>query len=205
MNTRSRLQYDMRSDGTIGLEGAPDIKLTLVDIEPSADWMNQLGLPHLIDERSEWDNLAKLRSPKRRGRVSFIVLDQSETRLTGKIRYDPKHIGLPSTCGLEMGHSTYLVGMVDSFVMGLDEGRDVLPFGFTPPAGVEGNFIGGTAHFFDSPLADVAMTAVQRGVFASTCGVVLSVPDGSGALLEVSLIPSALAGNQNARILSFSA
>ena len=72
------------------------------------------------------------------------------------------------------------------------------------PASVEGDCIIAQAQLFDSPLAEKAWKALERGIFTHVCPMILRdnrEPLGTGMLVEVSLATDDNPGCPGARIL----
>lgn len=204
----SPFQFQQAADGSMSLADHPDIQLTTIEGQGTVtgrDWQRELGFPYYFEE---WEELAKLRSDAYRGSLTFIAMDQSETRLPGHPRLQPKLVSLPTICSLELGHSGFVVGMVYAYLLGIDALRTVIPsrLGLNLPAEVEGDYLIGQAAFFDSAMAEKTLEGLRRGIFTHTCPVVWS-PDGAisgtGALVQVSLVPGDYPGIANAKILSW--
>lgn len=205
----SPFQFQQAPDGSMSLADHPDIRLDTIEGQGTVtgrDWQAELGFPYYFEE---WEALAKLRSDAYRGTLTFIIMDESPTRLPGHPRLQPKQIVLPTLCSLELGHSGFVVGMVYAYLLGIDALRTVIPsrLGLTLPAEVEGDFVIGHATFFDSAMAEKAIEGLRRGTFTHTCPVIWS-PDGAlpgtGALVQVSLVPGDFPGCPNAKVLQWS-
>lgn len=136
-----------------------------------------------------------------------MLLDESETRLQGNPRLQPRLIGLPptATCPLEFEHQGFVVGSVYAFFLGIKENADDLRrMQIDIPDWVEGECILAQAQLFASPLADKAWEALQRGIFTHVCPLVLrqdAAPLGTGQLVEVSLTTSDYPGCPGAKIM----
>lgn len=191
----SPFQFIRHPDGSMRLKDFPTVTLNTIEQQGTVtgrDWQAELGLPVYFEE---WEAMATLKSDTRHGTLTFILMDESPTRLPGHPRLQPKLMSLPTVCSLELGHSGFLIGMVTAYV--LDERR----------SDVEGDFILGHARFFDSPLAEKAMEGVRRKILTHVCPVVYrpdGAPPGSGAVLQVSVVPGDYPGCPNARILDWS-
>lgn len=199
-------QYIHKPDGTITLEGHPGITLDVIEAQGHAtarDIERELGLPTYFEE---WEALATSQglSPRR---VRFCLMDESETRLQGNPRLQPRKIVLPSTstCLLEFGHRGFVVGVVFAFYLGFTENVDDLTYmGIEIPNDIEGDCLVADAQLFDSPLADKAWDALRLGIFSHVCPLVfrkIDEPVGTGQLVEVSLVDGDYPGCQNARVL----
>lgn len=205
----SPFQFQQAPDGSMSLADHPDIRLDTIEEQGTVtgrDWQNELGFPYYFEE---WEALAKLRSDAYRGTLTFIAMDQSETRLPGHPRLQPKQIVLPTLCSLELGHSGFVVGFVYAFFLGIDDLRTVISsrLGLNTPAEIRGDYLIGQATFFDSAMAEMAQEGLDRGIFTHTCPVVWS-PDGAlpgtGALVQVSLVCGDFPGCPNAKVLRWS-
>lgn len=192
----SPFQFTQQPDGSMTLPDFPNVALSTVEGQGSVlgrDWAKELDLPVYWEE---WEALAKPRSDKHHGTLTFILMDEAPTRLPGHPRMDPRQITLPTACPLELGHQGFIIGFVHSYL-----------FGAVPrPANVQGTYIIGHATFFDSALADKAIEGITQGVFTHVCPVVWAppgVPIGTGQLAQVSLVPGDFPGCPNARILNF--
>lgn len=197
-------QYVHHSDGTITVQGLPGVRLDTIQEQgrvTGRDIERELGLPHFYED---WEVIAKPQGLSRR-RVWFIAADESETRLQGHIRLQPRKITRPPACYLEFGHRGFVVGLVDTFLLAYTECRDQLKYlGIELPASVEGDCLIAQAQLFDSPLADKAWEAIQRGIFTHVCPLVLrkeEEPLGTGQLVEVSLTTDDYPGCPEARVL----
>jgi len=146
--------------------------------------------------------MARIRSDARKGTLTFVLMDESKTNLVGHPRMQPKQIALPTQCSLELGHSGFLIGSLYGYFLGR------LPPGFNVPLPtLEGDFIIGMAHFFDSPLAEKAQEGLQRGIFTHVCPVVWSPPGapvGTGMLTQTTLTTGDYPGCPHARVLGWS-
>ena len=198
-------QYTHQPDGSITLEGRPDVAIEVIQEQGRVTARNieaELGLPKYFEE---WEILAKPRGLSSR-QVQFIVMDQSETHFPDRYRFQPQQIALPSTCHLEFGHRGFVVGVVHTFLLGFDELRAQIPtmFNVELPKDLEGDYIVGQATLFDSPLAERAWDALRLGVFSHVCPLVfrkIDEPAGTGQLVEVSLVDGGYPGCQNAGVL----
>lgn len=199
-------QYVHHADGLVTLEGHPGVKLDVIQDQGRATARaidQELGLPTYFEE---WEVLATPQglSPRM---VRFVLLDESETRLQGNPRLQPRRITLPSNaiCPLEFGHRGFVVGAVSAFFMGFKENADDLRhMQIDIPDWVEGECILAQAQLFDSPLADKAWEALQRGIFTHVCPLILRQnhePIGTGQLVEVSLTTDDYPGCPGAKIL----
>ena len=206
----SPFQFSQNPDGSPRLDNFPGLKLNTVEDQGTAtgrNWQQELAMPHWFEE---WEAMAKLKSDQRHGDLKFVLADESKTNLVGHPRLRPKLISLPTVVPLELAHSGFIVGMVYAYVLGIEEGRTALPswLNVTLPADLEGDFIIGLAQFVDSDLAEKAKEGVRSGAFTHTGPVVFKpegAPDGSGAVLQVSLVPGDFPGIANAKILTWSA
>lgn len=135
--------------------------------------------------------------------LSFVLVDGSESRLVGNPRYQPQTIAFPPSCPLEFGHRGFVVGRVSEITRHLNPTQnDLKAIGVNVP--VEGSLLLGQAQLFDSPLADKAWEAIERGIFTHVCPILFREhhePLGSGSLWEASLITGDYPGCRNARIL----
>ena len=199
-------QYLHHADGTITLEGHPQVTIDAIQDQGHAtarDIERELGLPTYFEE---WEAIATPQglSPRM---VRFVLLDESETRLQGNPRLQPRSITLPptATCPLEFGHRGFVVGAVSAFFLGFKENaEDLRRMQIDIPDWVEGECILAHAQLFDSPLADKAWEALQRGIFTHVCPLVLrqgAEPIGTGQLVEVSLTTDDYPGCPGAKIL----
>jgi hypothetical protein len=199
-------QYEHHPDCTITLEGLPHVKIDTIQDQGHAtarDLERELGMPTYFEE---WEALATPLglSPRM---VRFVLMDESETRLQGNPRLQPRLITLPptATCPLEFGHRGFVVGMVSAFFLGFKENiEDLRRMQIDIPAHVEGECILAQAQLFDSPLADKAWEALQRGLFTHVCPLILRQnhePPGTGQLVEVSLTTGDYPGCPGAKIL----
>ena len=110
-------QYTHQPDGSITLEGRPDIAIEVIEEQGLVTARHieaELGLPKYFEQ---WEELAKPRGLSGR-QIQFIVMDQSETRFPDRYRFKPQRIALPSTCHLEFGHRGFLIGIVHTFILG---------------------------------------------------------------------------------------
>jgi len=143
--------------------------------------------------------MARLKSDKRRGRLTFLLFDESETNLVGHPRLIPQHIALPTRCPIEIAHEGFLVGEVCAYFL-----ND--PNGLSLPA-LEGNYVLASAYLYDSDLSGKVMEAVKHGILTHACPNIWSPPGsptGTGLLVQISLVPNDLPGCPNARILEWS-
>lgn len=197
-------QFSHHPDGSITLEGHPEIELDVLDEQGKITARNieaELGLPKYFEE---WEELAKPRGLSRR-QVQFIVMDESETRHPGHYRFQPQRITLPNTCHLEFGHRGFVVGTVHPFLLGFDELRSQVHsmFEFDLHEELRSDYIIGQATLFDSPLAEKAWDALRLGIFSHVCPLVLrriDEPAGTGQLVEVSLVDGDYPGCPGAKI-----
>jgi hypothetical protein len=198
-------QYNHQPNGTITLEGLPGVDIEVIEEQGRVTGRNleaELGLPKYFEE---WEELAKPRGLSRRY-IQFILMDQSATRFPDRYRLQPKRVTLPSTCHLEFGHRGFVVGIVHSFLLGFEELREQIPsmFSVELPEEVEGDYIVAQATLFDSPLAEKAWEALQRGIFTHVCPLIFrktGEPAGTGQLVEVSLVDGDYPGCENAKVL----
>ena len=200
-------QYVHHADGLVTLEGHPGVKLDVIQDQGRATARaieQELGLPTYFEE---WEALATPQWLSRR-MVRFVLLDESETRLQGHPRLQPRLITLPptGTCWLEFGHRGFVVGAVSAFFMGFKENVDDLRrMQIDIPAWVEGECIIAQAQLFASPLAAKAWEALQRGIFTHVCPLILRQDHeaiGTGQLVEVSLTTGDYPGCPGAKILT---
>ena len=199
-------QYTHQPDGTITLEGHPDVTLDVIQDQGHATARaieQELGLPRYYEE---WEALATPQGLSSR-MVRFVLLDESETRLQGNPRLQPRSITLPptATCLFEFGHRGFAVGAVSAFFLGFKENvEDLRRMQIDIPAWVEGECIIAQAQLFASPLADKAWEALRLGIFTHVCPLVfrkIDEPAGAGQLVEVSLVDGGYPGCQHARVL----
>lgn len=206
----SPFQYAQKPDGSMTLKDFPHVTLETIEQQGTVagrDWQAELGMPEFFED---WETLARLRSGMSRRVVRFIVMDESPTNMRGHYRHQPQRVTLPATCQLELGHTGFVVGVVDTFMCcfgqeGLEAARSC--FDLKIPNDLEGDFIIGMASFFDSPLAEKAWEGLPRGIFSHVCPVLLrptSEPPGVGQLVQVSLVPGDYPGCPNARVLGWS-
>jgi hypothetical protein len=201
-------QFEHHADGTITVKGFPDLAVEVIADQGRVvgrDIEKELRLPKY---RDDWEHLATSRGLSAR-QCRFVLMDESETRFPGQPRLRPQQIMLPTTCYLEFAHRGFIVGVVNAFLLGFDEQRTSLPslLGIDLPTDMEGDYIIGQAILFDSPLADAAWLALQRGLFTHVCPLILrehpeTEPVGTGRLVEVSLTSDDYPGCANARILA---
>ena len=203
----SPFQFTQQPDGSMGLANLPKMKLVTIDAQGAVvgrDWQTELGLPTYYEE---WEEMGRIRTDQRRGRLTFVLMDESQTQLTGQPRLQPKQIVLATQCHLELGHSGFVIGAVTGYVLGI--GAPLPPwFNLIVPSGLEGDLVIGHATLFDSPLAEKAQEGLTRGIFTHVCPV-LWTPDGAtvgtGGLVQVSLVPGDYPGCPNARVLEWEA
>lgn len=196
--------YTRHPDGTLTLEGLPHVRVDAIQGQGAVvgrDIARELGLPIYFED---WEAMAKARGLSRR-MVRFILADESRTRLEGCPNLQPRLISLPQSCGLEFGHHGFLVGAVCTFFLGYKEyWEDLKNIGVEVPSSVEGDCIIAQAQLFDSPLADKAWEALERGIFTHVCPLILrkdAEPMGTGQLVEVSLTTDDYPGCPGAKIL----
>lgn len=200
---KSQFQYLHQSDGSITLDGFPNVQLATVAAQGlvvGRNWQHELELPTYQEEWEQWARPVGMSLRH----VRFIVMDQSESRLPGHRRLNPQAIVLPEQVPLELGHSGFLIGYVYSFVCGFDEMREMVPslFNFQiPDPQPEGDFIVGTARLFDSRLSDVAWRGLQREIFSHVCPMVF-MNEGAERLVQVTLTPGDFVGCPGARVLA---
>lgn len=205
----SPFQFKEAPDGSMSLKDHPNVRLDTIEEQGTVkgrDWQSELKLPVYFEE---WEALARIKSPFYRGSLTFIVMDESPTRLPGHPRLQPKQIVLSTVCGLELGHSGFVVGMVHSYHLGIDDLQRTLPsrLNVKLPAEVEGDFLIAQATFFDSLLADRALEGLKRNIFTHTCPVLWTpdgAPTGTGALVQVALVPGDYPGCPNAKVINWS-
>lgn len=208
----SQFQFEQRQDGKMGIKGHPSVILETVEGQgrvTGRDWQSELFLPKY---REDWEALARPRGLSAR-RVSFVLMDEAPTNQKGHPRLRPEMIELPTSCQFELGHTGFVVGIVNYFVPLLrsqklsrsDEpmllpSSEPLSLPFTP----EGSFVIAYAQLYDSPLAEAAWLGITRGIFSHACPVIFKpfgAPASTGTLLQVSLVPGDFPGCPNARIL----
>lgn len=199
----SPIQFVRNEDGTMGLAGHPHVRLKTHEGQghtTGRDWQQELKLPHYFEQ---WEEMARVRNNDLTGRrIRFLLMDESETRLTGRPRYSPKAVAIPQVALFELAHTGFVIGLVHAFVHGSEHLRAWLPPDLEP----EGSHIIAEASLFDSPLADRAWEGAQRGIFTHVCPVIASAhdtPEGGGELVQVSLVPGDYPGIPNARVLSW--
>mgnify|MGYP001233833770 CR=1 FL=1 len=198
-------QYVHHPDGTITVDGLPGVTLDTIQDQGRAsgrDIERELGLPTYFEE---WVALAQPRGLSRR-MVQFVLMDESTTRLQGSPRLQPRRITLPATCPLEFAHRGFVVGIVSVFYLAFVETREDLKrgLGLDVPDHVEGDGIIAQAQLFDSPLADKAWEALERGIFTHVCPLILRHDTealGTGKLVEVSLTTDDYPGCPGAKLL----
>lgn len=195
----SPFQFSNPDGASPTLPDFPGLTLHTVEGQGSAvgrDWAKELDMPTYFEE---WEALAKCRSDRLWGRVTFVVFDESATRLPGHPRLKPRQIALPFHCSLELGHEGFLVGQLCTYVLRASPSvRHVQ---------LEGECLMAEAAFFDSPLAEKAVEGLTRGLFTHVCPVLWAppgVPVGTGMLVQVSLVPGDYPGCPNARVLEWS-
>ena len=199
-------QFQHNADGSISIKGQPGITVDAIQEQDLAkatahalQLEKDLELPHYYEER---ERFAKHNGMSNRI-VSFILVDESKSRLVGNPRYQAQTIAFPPSCFLEFGHRGFVVGHVTGISRCVNPTKDDLTaLGVNVP--VEGSCLLGEAQLFDSPLAGKAWEAIQRGVFTHVCPLLLRQhhePLGSGSLVEVSLVTGDYPGCRNARIL----
>lgn len=199
-------RYIHHPDGTISLKRHPGVKVEAIeeqDLERATAAAHALekalGLPHYYEQ---WQALAQSSGMSTR-MIKFVLVDESESRLVGNPRYQPRNITWPASCGLDFGHRGFLVGMLTSISQCFDLSAEALKtLGVDVP--VEGACLIGEAKLFNSRLADKAWDAIQRGIFTHVCPILFqeqNKPLGAGRIVEVSLVTAELPGCRNARIL----
>ena len=198
-------QFIHHADGTITVEGFPGLKVHTIEEQGrvvARDIERELGLPKYFED---WEIMAKPEGLSQR-MVRFILMDQSVTRLQGNPRLQPRKVDLPSTCHLEFAHRGFVIGIVYAFVFGFSEHLGVLEqMGMEIPTDVEGDCLLAQARLFNSPLADKAWEALERGIFSHVCPSIYYEDGGSvetGKLVEVSLTTDDYPGIPNARVLN---
>lgn len=204
---RSLFQFDNPDGSSPRLENFPNLRLETIEQQATAkgrDWQTELGMPTYFEE---WEQMARFRSTARRGDLKFVVADESQTNLPGHPRLQPKLLSLTTVCPLELAHSGFIVGMVYAYVLGIEEGRYALPpwLTLTLPQ-TKGDTLVACAQFIDSPMAEKAIEGLRRKIFTHICPTVFrpdGAPEGSGAVLQVSLVPGDFPGIENARVFSF--
>jgi hypothetical protein len=202
---RSALQqFVHHPDGSISVEGYPDVALEVIADQGHAtgrDITTALGLPTYFED---WEVLAQSRGVSAR-HARFILMDESETKFPGHYRLQPQRVTLPPLCYLEFAHRGFIVGVVHSFILGFRDNLDTLThMGIAVPADVEGDYLIGQATLFESPLAEKAWDGLRTGLFTHVCPALLRQPDelaGTGRLMEVSLTTDDNPGCPGARIL----
>lgn len=159
MNMKSLIQFLHQSDGSIVLDGRPDVELQVIEDQGHVvgrNWQDELGLPKY---QEEWEALAQVRGMSGR-HIRFVLMDESPLRLPGHPRFDPTAVILPDhCCPFELGHSGFVVGVVYGFLVA----PVALPFEPT------GSYIMGYARLFDSALADAAWEGLCQGIFGHVC------------------------------------
>lgn len=206
----SPFQFVQDPGGALRLADFPDVTLHTIAEQGTVEgrpWQQELGLPYSFEE---WEALARLRTDRPHGEVTFVLMDESPTRLPGQPRLRPKQVLVSPVCALELAHSGFVIGTVDAYVMGIDEGRTTHPAWFTVPlpSDLEGDVIVGHARFFDSAMAEAAQEGLARGIFTHVCPVLWTPTGavlGTGALVQVSLVPGDFPGCPRARVLDWSA
>lgn len=201
----SPIQFAQQPDGSMRLESMPHVTLETIQEQGQVvgrDWQKELGLPQYYED---WELLA------RDTRLSaqylrFVLMDEAVTRLQGHPRMQPQKVILPQVCPLELGHTSFLIGIVHAFILGFDAARQEIPsmLGIEVPRDLEGDYIIGTAQLFDSLLAQKAWEGLQKNIFTHVCPNVFrpaGEPPGTGLLVQVTLAPGDYPGCPNARIL----
>ena len=201
----SPIQFAQQPDGSMRLEGLPHVTLEAIQEQGRVigrDWQGELGLPQYYED---WELLA------RDTRLSaqylrFVLMDEAVTRLPGNPRMQPQQVILPQTCPLELGHTSFVIGVVFAFILGFDAVRQEIPslLGIDIPSDLEGDYIVGTARLFTSPLAGKAWQGLQQNIFTHVCPNVFRPtgdPPGTGHLVQVTLAPGDYPGCPNARVL----
>lgn len=190
----SPIQFEER-DGQMRVVGGDALELLMVEghADTATDWTHALNMPTY---REEWEELARVQSDKRRGRVKFILLDHSPLRLPGAPRVDLKNLLLPTTVPLELDHRGLLIGEVDHYSLISETERGAL--------NVEGDCIIAEGWLFDSDL--VSKLWDRRDLFTHACPNLWRPPNASGyILIQVTLTMGDFAGCPNARVLEWSA
>jgi hypothetical protein len=208
----SPLQFIKKPDGTMGLKGQPSVTLETVEGQGQVkgrDWQSELFLPKY---REDWEALARPRGLSAR-RVSFVLMDEAPTNQKGHPRLRPEMIELPTSCQFELGHTGFVVGIVNYFVpllrsqkLSCSDEPVLLPSlePFSIPFTPEGSFVVAHARLYDSPLAEAAWLGITRGIFSHVCPIIFrpfGAPADTGTLLQVSLVPGDFPGCPNARIM----
>ncbi len=207
----SPFQFVKTEDGSMGLAGFPHVRLKTHEAQgytAGRDWRRELGLPTYFEQ---WEAMAKFRNDDLTGRrIQFVLMDESETHLSGRPRYNPAVVALPEVALLELGHAGFIVGLVSGFRLAVGEQRHLLPkaLGITLPEDMvpQGNFVIAEAALFDSALADKAWQGLQQGLFTHVCPAIFTPdgsPEGGEKLVMVSLVPGDGASIANARVLSW--
>lgn len=203
----SPFQFSEHPDGSPRLDQFPGLKLETVEQQGQVtgrDWQHELGMPHWFEE---WEALATITSARRHGELKFVLMDHSATNLPGHPRLNPTLMTLPTVCPLELAHTGFIVGMLYAYILATEEGRPSLPTWLhltLPPT--EGDVLIGFAQFINSGLAKLAQEGLRRKIFTHVCPTVFKpegAPDGTGLLVQVSLVPGDYPGIENARIFSF--
>lgn len=195
---KSSIQFEHRSDGTVGLVGRPDIVLKVHEHQaqatvPACDRL--LGLPTY---QEEWDALALATGLS--GRFArFVGADQSPTKQVGHYPLRPAQIRLqPAKYPLTWGHRGYVIGLCFPVVLHPKDAH------VNRPEFVEGDCIIGVAELFDSKLADRAWEGLARKIFTHSCAVLSQRPEdpnGAGDLIEIALVSEGEAACHGARVL----
>ena len=196
--TKSQIQFEHRADGTVGLVGRTDVVLKVHEQQEQAGvppYERLLGLPEYAEQ---WDALAIAHYLSGRF-VRFILCDQSRTKHVGHYPLQPARIRLqPARYPLTWGHRGYVIGFCFPVMLHPRVQR------VNVPDFVEGDCVIGVAELFDSKLADLAWSGLERNIFTHTCAVLNQKPedpDGAGDLVEIALVSETEAGCQNARVL----
>lgn len=166
------------------------------------NWQDELRLPTY---QEEWEAMAQVRGMSGR-HVRFLCMDQSESRLPGHPRLNPKTVVLPEHgCPFELGHTGFVIGTVYAFITGFDDLRTEIPslFGFALPFEPEGDFIIGQAVLFDSDLANASWEGLQKEILTHVCPMTWRADaEGAEHLVQVTLTPGDYPGCPNSQILA---
>ncbi len=205
---KSPIQFVHRPDGSIELDGCPNVTLQTIEQQGKVrgrDWQRELRLPKYEEE---WQALSVVRGLSQR-HVRFVLIDESPSRLPGHPRATPSQWVLPPQgCPFELGHTGFVIGLMSAFVLGFGpDRREVpaclgidLPCDFNP----EGDFILGQAVLFDSDLANIAWTGLEKEIFSHVCPVTFrqAAPPHVETLVQVTLTPGDYPGCSNARVIA---
>lgn len=141
------------------------------------DVLTELGIEKSMARLEE---MAKPRGFSWR-RMTFVVADESPTRLPGHWRQRPQDYTYPpSGLPLTFGHTHLLIGVCQQVWLG--QPNEI--------TGVEGACLVGDALLYDSDLADAAWRGIAQGLFTGVCPVAIrptTDPPGAGQIMAIGL------------------